>query len=66
MRQAIKIVSRSIMCAAWIDELVCSVAAASELQEEVDKGRLVVRKVKGDENAADLMTKILSLREVVD
>ena len=36
------------------------------LQEEVEHGRLEVHKVKGDQNPADLMTKILSLREVVD
>ena len=34
------------------------------LQEEVDKGKLVIHKVKGAENAADLMTKILSVKEV--
>ena len=36
------------------------------LQEEVEHGRLVVHKVKGDQNAADLMTKVLSLGEVAD
>ena len=36
------------------------------LQAEVEQGRLVVHKVKGDQNAADLMTKVLSLGEVVD
>ena len=36
------------------------------LQEEVEHGRLVVHKVKGDQNAADLMTKVLNLGEVVD
>ena len=36
------------------------------LQEEVDKGRLEVSKVRGDQNPADLMTKVLSIKEVVD
>ena len=36
------------------------------LQAEVEQGRLEVHKVKGDQNPADLMTKILSLSEVVD
>ena len=36
------------------------------LQAEVEHGRLVVHKVKGDQNPADLMTKILSLGEAVD
>ena len=36
------------------------------LQEEVDKGRLVVDKVRGDQNPADLMTKVLNVDEVVD
>ena len=36
------------------------------LQEEVDKGRLVVDKVRGDKNPADLMTKVLNVDEVVD
>ena len=36
------------------------------LQAEVEQGRLEVHKVKGDQNAADLMTKVLSLKEVVD
>ena len=36
------------------------------LQDEVEHGRLVVHKVKGDQNPADLMTKVLSLKEVVD
>ena len=35
------------------------------LQEEVEHGRLEVHKVKGEENPADFMTKILSLKEVV-
>ncbi len=35
------------------------------LQEEVEHGRLEVHKVRGEENRADLMTKILSLKEVV-
>ena len=36
------------------------------LQEEVDKGRLVVDKVRGDQNPADLMTKVLNVDEVVE
>ena len=36
------------------------------LQAEVEQGRLEVHKVKGDQNPADLMTKVLSLGEVVD
>ena len=36
------------------------------LQAEVDQGRLMVHKVKGDQNPADLMTKVLGLKEVVD
>ena len=32
----------------------------------MEHGRLEVHKVRGDENPADLMTKILSLKEVVD
>ena len=36
------------------------------LQEEVAGGRLEVDKVRGDQNRADLMTKVLSLKEVVD
>lgn len=36
------------------------------LQAEVEQGRLEVHKVRGDQNPADLMTKVLSLREVVD
>ena len=35
------------------------------LQEEVEHGRLEVHKIKGEENPANLMTKILSLKEVV-
>ena len=34
------------------------------LQNEVREGRLVVKKVIGSENPADLMTKILSVREI--
>ena len=36
------------------------------LQKEVREGRLVVKKVIGSENPADLMTKILSVREIED
>ena len=36
------------------------------LQAEVEQGRLEVHKVKGDQNPADLMTKVLSLGDVVD
>ena len=36
------------------------------LQAEVEQGKLVVHKVKGDQNPADLMSKVLSLGEVVD
>ena len=36
------------------------------LQEEVEHGRLEVHKVKKDQNPADLMIKVLSLKEVVD
>ena len=36
------------------------------LQAEVEQGRLEVHKVRGDQNPADLMTKVLSLKEVVD
>ena len=36
------------------------------LQKEVADGRLKVEKVAGDQNPADLMTKILSVKEVVD
>ena len=36
------------------------------LQEEVDKGRLEVSKVRGDQNPADLMTKVLNVDEVVE
>ena len=36
------------------------------LQAEVEQGKLEVHKVRGDQNPADLMTKILSLGEVVD
>ena len=34
------------------------------LQKEVYEGRLIVHKIKGEENPADLMTKILSVREI--
>jgi hypothetical protein len=34
------------------------------LQREVGEGRVRVRKVKGEENPADLMTKILKLEEI--
>ena len=36
------------------------------LQEEVEKGRLEVGKIRGDQNPADLMTKVLNVDEVVD
>ena len=36
------------------------------LQEEVDKGRLEVGKIRGDQNPADLMTKVLNVDEVVE
>ena len=36
------------------------------LQKEVADGKLVVEKVAGTENPADLMTKILTLKEIVD
>ena len=36
------------------------------LQEEVRKGTVVVKKVAGSENPADLMTKFLTRSEVVD
>ena len=36
------------------------------LQREVAEGRLEVSKIPGEKNPADLMTKILTLREVVD
>ena len=35
------------------------------LQKEVMEGRLEVSKIKGDENPSDLMTKILSLKEII-
>ena len=34
------------------------------LQEEVLKGSVVVKKVRGTENPADLMTKFLAMHEV--
>lgn len=34
------------------------------LQKEVQEGRLVVSKVKGEDNPADLMTKILGCRHI--
>lgn len=34
------------------------------LQKEVREGRLIVEKIPGEENPADLMTKVLSLKEV--
>ena len=34
------------------------------LQKEVAEGRLEVHKVAGEENPADLMTKILGLRDI--
>ena len=36
------------------------------LQEEVRKGKVVVKKVVGAENPADLMTKFLTKLEVID
>ena len=36
------------------------------LQEEVRKGRVVVKKVAGQQNPADLMTKFLTTSQVVD
>ena len=36
------------------------------LQKEVADGRLIVSKVRGEENPADLMTKILSNKEIKD
>ena len=36
------------------------------LQAEVEQGKLEVHKVRGDQNPADLMTKVLSLGEVMD
>jgi hypothetical protein len=36
------------------------------LQKEVREGRLVVEKVPGDKNAADLMTKTLTIKEIED
>ena len=36
------------------------------LQKEVADGKLVVDKVEGIHNPADLMTKILSVKEIVD
>ena len=35
------------------------------LQKEVREGRLEVHKVPGEENPADLMTKILSMRDIL-
>eukprot|EP00973_Karenia_brevis_P058547 8154289-Karenia_brevis.AAC.1 len=34
------------------------------LQKEVAEGKLLVEKVPGEENPADLMTKILSSRDI--
>ena len=34
------------------------------LQKEVGEGKVVVQKVLGTENSADLMTKVLSLNEI--
>ena len=36
------------------------------LQKEVADGKLFVEKIAGDQNPADLMTKILTVKEVVD
>ena len=36
------------------------------IQKEVAEGKVEVRKVKGDKNPADLMTKILGVREIKD
>ena len=36
------------------------------LQKEVADGKLEVSKIKGDENPADLMTKILTCGEIVE
>ena len=36
------------------------------LQKEVREGRLEVSKIPGDQNPADLMTKILSAQEIKD
>ena len=36
------------------------------LQKEVADGKLEVRKIKGEENPADLMTKILPCKEIVE
>ena len=36
------------------------------LQKEVHEGRLEVNKVPGDKNPADLMTKVLGVREISD
>ena len=36
------------------------------LQKEVADGKLIVSKVRGEENPADLMTKILSNKEIKD
>eukprot|EP00973_Karenia_brevis_P003263 449303-Karenia_brevis.AAC.1 len=34
------------------------------VQKEVSDGKLVVEKVPGEENPADLMTKVLTVREI--
>eukprot|EP00973_Karenia_brevis_P073900 10273084-Karenia_brevis.AAC.1 len=34
------------------------------LQKEVSDGKLIVEKVPGEENPADLMTKVLTVREI--
>ena len=34
------------------------------LQKEVNEGKVEVRKVRGDSNPADLMTKVLGVRDV--
>eukprot|EP00973_Karenia_brevis_P071483 9931289-Karenia_brevis.AAC.1 len=34
------------------------------LQKEVSDGKLVVEKVPGEENPADLMTKVLTVKEI--
>ena len=36
------------------------------LQKEVNDGKVEVSKVRGDANPADLMTKVLSVKEIED
>ena len=57
-------VAKSVVCRRELGEITHLEVKDLWLQKEVSEGKVVVSKVPGDENPADLMTKILGLADI--